>query len=426
MPEDIEVVLGETVGFVPDRLEQAQGGIVAFKADGVGFSEQEKCFFLFGKRHQNRRFTGHLPKSVTGGVELAQAAVNQDQVGENFFTFTGPAAKHLGNHGVIVNPADFSDAESSVALLEGAAVNEADQGTHCFGALNVGDVHAFDNADFVRAVEQLFEFFQTLAGIDLEKFGLNVFINPATIGQTFQRGNFIAAPGGLFVILGGGKLVHLLLQLLEDDRTLGFQKTLKTLDVPAITFLVDAVGAGAGTLFDIEEDAGAKETTLIIIEMDFEFARAKAKNPLENLNHPAQVPGTGERAEKLAVFTRLAGNVNPGEIIAAGDFQIGKGLVVHLPGIVGRLNVLDQSRFLQNGIHLGFAFQDADVGDFFRQFDDFWPATGQQIGSGLKITRHPFTQALGFADIEHPLVSVLHEVHTRGLGEFLDLCANMQ
>ena len=81
-PENVVIVLGEAMGFVADVLEEAQAGVVAGEADGFGASLGVDEFFFFGEGDDHGGFDVHGFEDVHGGVELAEAAVDQDDIGE--------------------------------------------------------------------------------------------------------------------------------------------------------------------------------------------------------------------------------------------------------------------------------------------------------------------------------------------------------
>ena len=82
LPEHVVVVLGEAVGLVADVLEQPQGERAAAQDDRVGPAGDVDLLLLLGQRDQGRRGDAERLEGVEGRVELALAAVDQEDVGE--------------------------------------------------------------------------------------------------------------------------------------------------------------------------------------------------------------------------------------------------------------------------------------------------------------------------------------------------------
>ena len=76
----------------------------------------------------------------------------------------------------------------------------------------------------------------------------------------------------------------------------------------------------------------------------------------------------GERAVEFDAFgARLAGDVDAGEFVVERDHQVGEGLVVEQPGVVLRLDVLDQPVFGQQRFDFGFGLDDFEIDDVIEQ-----------------------------------------------------------
>ena len=75
-------MLGEAVGLVADVLQQPQGERAAAQDDRVGPAGDVDLLLALGQRDQGRRRDAQGLEGVEGGVELALAAVDQEDVGE--------------------------------------------------------------------------------------------------------------------------------------------------------------------------------------------------------------------------------------------------------------------------------------------------------------------------------------------------------
>ena len=79
---------GETVGLVADRLDEVEDGVVAVELDGLVFLAVEvEDFFFFGDAGEGLVDDGEGFEGFGGGVELADAAVDEDQAGERLIFF---------------------------------------------------------------------------------------------------------------------------------------------------------------------------------------------------------------------------------------------------------------------------------------------------------------------------------------------------
>jgi len=117
----------------------------------------------------------------------------------------------------------------------------------------------------------------------------------------------------------------------------------------------------------------------------------------------------------------LAGYIHAGEILVAGDFKVGEGFVVCLAAVIGRLNVLDEPGFLQDGIYFIFTFEVADFRHFLHHLSYFRASALHQVGSGLKIAAGAITQVFGFADVQNPAIGVFHQIYAWVLRKILDI-----
>ncbi len=86
-------------------------------------------------------------EGVGGGVELAEAAVDEDEGGEGFFLVEEAAVAALDDFahgGEVVDAGDGFDLEFAVVGFFHGAVFPDDHGGDGVGALDVGDVEALD------------------------------------------------------------------------------------------------------------------------------------------------------------------------------------------------------------------------------------------------------------------------------------------
>ena len=111
------------------------------------------------------------------------------------------------------------------------------------------------------------------------------------------------------------------------------------------------------------QQAGAEPAPARVVLLDVERAGAELEDPLEDLDRPPQALGPRERAVELdAPVERLAGEVDPREVLAGRDLEVGERLVVLEVVVVLGLDVLDQPGFHQEGVDLAVGRQEVDVG----------------------------------------------------------------
>ncbi len=147
------------------------------------------------------------------------------------------------------------------------------------------------------------------------------------------------------------------------------------------------------------------------------------KNALQDLDRRPQSLGAGEGPIQLdAVPPRTAREFHARKVLAHANLQIRKALVVFQIHIETRLDVLDQARFQQECIHLGFRFHIIHVGD---QLDQVGRARILPCSLGEVMPR-PVAQVFGLADVQHPSLPVLHQVDAGAGGKLLDLVARLR
>ena len=83
------VVLGEPVGFVADRLAELQTRVGAGEPNRLRPRLVIDQFFLLRQRNNHRRFGVESFEDLERGMELTEAAVDDDQVGVEFLALAG-------------------------------------------------------------------------------------------------------------------------------------------------------------------------------------------------------------------------------------------------------------------------------------------------------------------------------------------------
>ena len=119
-------MLCEPVGFIANRLAELEPEMFTTQANGLGCFGRVNQLFLLGERNHPRRLHAQLRECFHRRVELPNAAVDQNQIGIEFFAVAGIAISPTHNfaHRAIVIVGDRRDAIAAIALFEGLAINE--------------------------------------------------------------------------------------------------------------------------------------------------------------------------------------------------------------------------------------------------------------------------------------------------------------
>ena len=89
------VGVGEAMGFVADALEEFEGAGVVIEAEGIDFAGAEDFFVFLGEADDGDVGEAEFGEFRAGGVELAFAAIDEDEVGD-----VGP---FVGSNGIAGN-----------------------------------------------------------------------------------------------------------------------------------------------------------------------------------------------------------------------------------------------------------------------------------------------------------------------------------
>ena len=162
------------------------------------------------------------------------------------------------------------------------------------------------------------------------------------------------------------------------------------LDVLAVRAPGDLRGARGGALVDRVEQARAEEPPAVVVLADVQVAGAELERLLQQRDRFLELVDAGERAVELhALGARLAGDVDAGEILVGRHHQVRERLVVEQPGVVLRLDVLDQPVLGQQGFDLGVGLDDLEVDDVVEQ-----PGLlGLELGRRLEVGADAVAQA---------------------------------
>ena len=126
-PQEMVVMLGETVGFVTDVLQQLSHGVCRRQANLFAHPVDVKNLFPFGNGHQRGHRGIHLGKRLLGGMKLPQPAVNQHHIRPQFLARHRPLippGHNLLQAGIIIHAGNRLDLEPPIAVLKRLAVDK--------------------------------------------------------------------------------------------------------------------------------------------------------------------------------------------------------------------------------------------------------------------------------------------------------------
>ena len=169
--------------------------------------------------------------------------------------------------------------------------------------------------------------------------------------------------------------------------------------------LVDLAHAGRRAALDLVEQAGPVSVLEHAVG-----AGAEQERLFQRGDGAVNRLGTGEGAEVVALaLVRAAVLGDPGEVVLAGEHDVGEGLVVAQQHVVARLEPLDQVGFQQQGFDLA-------VGNDDLQRLGLRHHPAQAVGQSLElgVVGDPPSQVAGLADVDRVAPAVEHAVDPGG------------
>ena len=265
------VVLSEAVGFVPDVLQESQGKRVASEPQGFFFPGQIDLLVAFGQRDEHRRSQVAIAKRGQGGIELAFAAVDHQQIRKGIL-LDCHASKSPGDDFVdgaeIIDPLDALDLITPVSGFERQAIEELDQRGDGVLAAQMRDIDPFDDPRVAIHAEHLAQGSHATFGIDVEDLGLGMGVDLPTAIEVLQEPNLIAELGSFLEIQLLGRLEHLLAHLCQEPLTATFEKCLQPPNVALVVLLGNPQIARCRALLDGCQQAGAKPLPSRVARVD--------------------------------------------------------------------------------------------------------------------------------------------------------------
>ena len=403
--------------------------MLAPEADRLRDAREVQQLLLLGERHHARRLHAQLGERVERRVELADAAVDQDQVGIELLALARVAVAAADDlaHRVEVVVRDGLDAVAPVALLEGLAVDEADLRGDRLAAAQVRDVEGLEAADRLVRAHDPREAARARDGVLHEPGGLGL---PVVLGvvalpvaarlalvELLDRLDLVAQHRGALELEPRARGLHLLAHLAQHRAALRAEEADEAIDVGAVRVLADARRAGRRALVDGGEQAGPEARVARIAVDDLQLAGAVLEHALQQLHRVAQRPHRHERpvdARALeALVGGVAGDVHTREVVPHRDGEVREGLVVLQPVVVGRMDVLHEARLHQERLPLAFAGDEVEVLDEL----EHGLLARTEVGRGNEVARHAAGQHRRLADVEDRARGVLHEVHAGHVGK---------
>ena len=137
----------EAVGLVADLLQRVERGRRRVEDEGLEAVPLVHLLLLLGERDDREPVESQILQDLEPDVELAPAAVDQDQIGQRaplLERLREPAREDLAEGGEVVGAGDGPDPEPLVVVLLEAPVLPHDHRADLLGALEVRDVVALD------------------------------------------------------------------------------------------------------------------------------------------------------------------------------------------------------------------------------------------------------------------------------------------
>src|SRR5919108_3003889 len=137
----------EPVRLVPDLLQRVQRGRRRVEQQRLATVARVDLLLLLGERDDGDPVEPEILQNLKAHVELAAAAVDEDEVGQHaslLERLAEPPAEHLAQRAEVVGAAHRADLESLVVVLLHRAVFPDHERADLLGALDVGDVVALD------------------------------------------------------------------------------------------------------------------------------------------------------------------------------------------------------------------------------------------------------------------------------------------
>ncbi len=211
------IVLGETMGFVPNVLKQSQSERVAANTEWFALSGQVDFFFTFCQRDHHRRFDLALIERGECRVQLAFSSVDHQYVWEYLVLVLKPpvpSSHDFVNAAEVVDALHVPDLVSTIAGLEWQAVDKLHQAGYSLAAAQMRNVHALDRAWCLGQFENLTQPSQAFFRVDIEDFRLRVRVQFPSLIERFQHPDFVSQLGGLLEVQGFGGVQHVVAHVL--------------------------------------------------------------------------------------------------------------------------------------------------------------------------------------------------------------------
>src|SRR4051794_28940785 len=104
--QNVQIVLGKAMGLIAHVLQQTQSGRVPAQTQGFALPGPVNLLLPLGQREQDGRLDIHDTKRLQCGVQLTEAAIDEQNVRKNMLLIRKPAKTprhHLADRGEIVN-----------------------------------------------------------------------------------------------------------------------------------------------------------------------------------------------------------------------------------------------------------------------------------------------------------------------------------
>jgi hypothetical protein len=162
--------------------------------------------------------------------------------------------------------------------------------------------------------------------------------------------------------------LHLALEFLRNGFAFTVEETDQSANVIVVRIRGNLICARGRALIDRIEQAWPEKAAIRICFQDFQVAGPELKRALQMLNCFLELIDARKRPVQLdSIRFWLTRDVDSRILLAGGDHQIRKGLVIQEPGIESRLDVFDEPIFGQQSFDFALGLQRVKVDNTLEQ-----------------------------------------------------------
>ena len=203
------------------------------------------------------------------------------------------------------------------------------------------------------------------------------------------------------------RLLHLLLQAVQDRGKISIQEIQRLLHLCTVFFLRNITLAGRHALANMIIQTGPLQPD---VPRQNPVTGSQLIQLIDQLNGILHRKRGGKRPEIPGfILFHLPGKKHPGKILPHGYLNIRIGFVILQHGVVLRIMLLDQVVFQHQRLQLRVGHNILEAGDLCHHFFDFRAF----VRAFPEIGTHPVSQTDRLAYINNGVVLIMHDVNSR-------------